>query len=117
MNNLSREQVKALLQHSDMMLMTSFSEGSPQAVKEALSCNLPVVSTNVGDVAHVLDGVKGCACVDSFDSEKIADAMYRCFSENIDGVSGREKLKLMGLDDHSVADKLYSLYNLIISEK
>jgi teichuronic acid biosynthesis glycosyltransferase TuaC len=45
---------------SDAMILCSESEGSPTSVKEALACNIPVVSTNVGDVAEILRGIDGC---------------------------------------------------------
>lgn len=45
---------------ADLLLMTSLSEGSPNVVKEALACNCPVLSTDVGDVAERIDGVAGC---------------------------------------------------------
>jgi glycosyltransferase involved in cell wall biosynthesis len=44
---------------SDAMILCSDSEGSSTAVKEALACNLPVVSTNVGDVTEITQGISG----------------------------------------------------------
>jgi teichuronic acid biosynthesis glycosyltransferase TuaC len=46
---------------ADVTLMTSDWEGSPVAVRESLACETPVVSVPVGDVAHVLQGLPGCA--------------------------------------------------------
>jgi len=45
---------------ADVLLLTSANEGSPNVVKEALACNLPVVSTRVGDVEDLLAGLKHC---------------------------------------------------------
>jgi glycosyltransferase involved in cell wall biosynthesis len=45
---------------SDVLLLTSFHEGSPTVVKEALACGVPVVSVDVGDVRERIQGVKGC---------------------------------------------------------
>jgi len=44
---------------ADAMILCSDSEGSPTAVKEALACNLPVVSVDVGDVAEIVEGIDG----------------------------------------------------------
>ncbi len=37
---------------ADCLLVTSDSEGSPNAVKEALCCDLPLVAVDVGDIAR-----------------------------------------------------------------
>jgi teichuronic acid biosynthesis glycosyltransferase TuaC len=45
---------------SDVLILTSLHEGSPTVVKEALACNVPVVSVKVGDVAERIAGLEGC---------------------------------------------------------
>ncbi|WP_232702079.1 glycosyltransferase family 4 protein [Halobacterium wangiae] len=54
---VAHEDMPTYMNAADSLLLTSRSEGSPNAVKEALACNLPVVSTPVGDVAERIDGV------------------------------------------------------------
>lgn len=49
----------------DVLIMTSKSEGAPVAVREAMACNLPIVSVDVGDVASVVGNTQNCAIVDA----------------------------------------------------
>ncbi|MBP8116141.1 MAG: glycosyltransferase [Nitrospira sp.] len=49
--------VATMLNGADCLLLTSDWEGSPTIVQEALACNLPVVSVDVGDVRERLQGV------------------------------------------------------------
>ena len=49
LKGFSREQVSDLMQASDVLLMCSISEGSPQVIKEAILNGLPVVSNDVGE--------------------------------------------------------------------
>jgi teichuronic acid biosynthesis glycosyltransferase TuaC len=47
----------------DVLVLTSALEGSPMVIKEAMACNLPIVSVAVGDVPEVIGGTEGCAIV------------------------------------------------------
>jgi teichuronic acid biosynthesis glycosyltransferase TuaC len=50
--------IPSLMSGADCLLLTSDSEGSPNIVKEAMACNLPIVSVDVGDVADRLRNVR-----------------------------------------------------------
>jgi glycosyltransferase involved in cell wall biosynthesis len=62
---LGRAEVSLKFAAADVLLFTSQRdhEGSPTVVKEATVMGLPVVSTDVGDVSTVLDGVRPSAVV------------------------------------------------------
>src|SRR5205085_11535463 len=47
------------------LILPSIAEGSPNIVKETMACNVPVVATNVGDVAQVIGRTQGCSVCDS----------------------------------------------------
>lgn len=116
-NNISRQQVHDYYMISDLVLLTSISEGSPGVVKEAMACNLPVVSTNVGDVAVNLDGVKNCAVANNMNADELAFLCARSLNNEIDGKSGRERIFELGLDDKSVCSKIYKLYSELLNAK
>lgn len=110
LKNMTRQQIAQLYSNVDLLLMTSKSEGSPQAVKEAMCCNLPCVSTPVGDVDILLDGVKNCYVSQKHDSEELAMLAARSLEGNGTGCLGRDKALSLGLDEVSIANKVYYLY-------
>lgn len=113
--NMSRIEVATLYQNADLMIMTSISEGSPQVVKEAMACNLPVISTNVGDVTHLLENVKNSAVANKMDAEELAFLAYQSLNNQISGIDGREKIFQMLLNDQSIAQKIYNIYLSLLS--
>lgn len=57
-HNIEPERVPIYMSAADCLVHVSWMEGSPNVVKEALMCNLPIISTAVGDVAELLAGVE-----------------------------------------------------------
>lgn len=59
-----REEVAQYMNACDVMVMVSDHEGSPVAIREAMACNLPIVSADVGDVKQMIAGTDNCYIVD-----------------------------------------------------
>jgi teichuronic acid biosynthesis glycosyltransferase TuaC len=60
LRGVQNEEVPVWLNASNVLLLTSLHEGSPTIVKEALACDLPVVSVDVGDVSERISDIEGC---------------------------------------------------------
>jgi teichuronic acid biosynthesis glycosyltransferase TuaC len=63
-NGLTHEQVVLYMNACDLLTLPSYWEGGPYVVKEAMACNLPIVATDVGDVATVIANTAGCLIAD-----------------------------------------------------
>jgi teichuronic acid biosynthesis glycosyltransferase TuaC len=70
------DRIPVYLNAADCLLVTSLFEGSPNVVKEAIACNLPVLSVDVGDVSERLRHVEPSAIVDA-DHHAIARGLVK----------------------------------------
>lgn len=108
-DQLSRSEVKNLLSRADCLLLTSKTEGSPQVVKEALCCNLPVVAVPVGDVKEILAEVPNCYVATSHNVEELANLLIRLLLEERGNI--RNAFLQKGKYQHQdIADTLASHY-------
>lgn len=94
---------------ADVLLLTSVSEGSPNVIKEAMACNCPLVSTDVGDVKWVTEGVEG-TYVASDDSPGSISACLRKALEFNKRTMGRDEIVRKGLSSGSIAERIIELY-------
>ncbi len=62
-SRVPRDHMPLYVNASDALLLASYTEGSPNSVKEAMAVNLPVISVDVGDVAEVIGNTDGCFIV------------------------------------------------------
>ncbi len=109
----SRDEVTLLMCAADAFLMTSFTEGSPQVIKEALACGCPIVSVDVGDVKERTDGVVGCYVSTTREPQELAGLLQKAMQ--FEGkTKGREKIIAEGLDNELVAKSIMQIYNGII---
>jgi glycosyltransferase involved in cell wall biosynthesis len=107
--NTKRELVPYFFNAASLHLLTSDFEGSPNSVKEAMACNTPVVTTDVGNVSALLEGVNGSFVAKSNSSEELADLAYTALS-NKEISESRTALIEQKLDIESVAKQLINLY-------
>ena len=109
----SRKEVTLLMCAADAFLMTSFAEGSPQVIKEALACGCPIVSVDVGDVRERVRGITGCFVANNYEREGLADLLKKAFL--FEGrTKGLERVVSDGLDNAQVAKRLLAIYRSII---
>lgn len=105
--NTPNNDVPYFLNAADVLLLTSKREGSVNVVKEAMACNTPVVSTDVGDVSKNTSDVAGCYVVKG-NSDFLADAIIKAIDD--DNSAGRERIIELELDSKNVANRILNIY-------
>lgn len=104
-------EVPQYLNEADVLVFPSFMEGSPNVIKEAMACNCPIVSTDVGDVKWVFGETAGCY-IASFDPKDFANKIELAInaSQANGRTNGRQRIMELGLDMETVAKRLKIVY-------
>lgn len=77
-----QENIPEILANATFLVHTSDSEGSPNAVMEAMSCGRAVVATDAGDIPYVVDDGKTGFVVCRGDDAMLIDRMAQLITEN-----------------------------------
>jgi len=106
LDGVPHDDVPVWLNAASAILLTSTHEGSPVVVKEALACNVPIVSVDVGDVRDRISGVDGCF-IAAPNPADLAQALGRALDQGR-SIGGRERVADLSLE--LVAARVQDIY-------
>ena len=111
LSGIPNDEVPVWINASDVLLLTSLHEGSPTVVKEALACNVPVVSVEVGDVAERIAGIAGCHLAAPV-AEDLASTLA-LVARTAAPIQGRDRMT--PLSHLAIAERLRDLYATMLA--
>jgi teichuronic acid biosynthesis glycosyltransferase TuaC len=112
-NGLPQTKVVEYINASNALILPSIAEGSPNVVREAMACNVPVVATNVGDVAQVIGHTAGCV-VCHHDPDALAAGLEIALQHS-EPTTGRTDTS--HLSSSAVAKQLIAMYEQIANKR
>jgi glycosyltransferase involved in cell wall biosynthesis len=97
----------------DVLLLVSDAEGSPMVIKEAMACNLPIVSVAVSDVPQVIGDTEGCYLC-SQDSEDAAEKLELAlhWGRRTDG-----RKSVTHMEAGQISRRIVSVYEELLRDK
>jgi glycosyltransferase involved in cell wall biosynthesis len=105
------DRVRTVMNAADVLVFPSLSEGSPNAVKEALASELPVVATAVGDVSERLAGLS-CSSTQPAEPQAFAAAIEVALDH---GRSPAARMAIEPLGTERVAEHLIAIYKELLA--
>jgi len=111
-SDVPHDHVPLLLNASDCLLVTSDFEGSPNIVREALACHIPIVSVEVGDVRRWLTNLDGTRIVER-DPAEIGRALAEIITS---GIRPASESKTAQFNDESSRNAVLETYHKIITD-
>lgn len=115
LENIPHQDIPKYMNASDVVILTSLWEGSSNVIKEAMACNCPIVSTDVGDVRWIFGDTPGCY-ITSFDPADVAQKLKLAleFSKKHGRTQGRKRIIELSLDSETIANRIIRVYELVL---
>lgn len=112
-SGVAQAEMKNFYSAAELLLLTSIFEGSPNSVKEAIACNCPVVSSDVGDVREILKNVPMCHIYEREDPAIIADLCQKTLLERRREISISDWVTKNAYDVETRTKELEKIYHQI----
>ena len=118
LENVPHHVIPVYMNASDVVVLTSLWEGSPNVIKESMACNCPVIATDVGDVRWLFSNEPG-HYLTSLEPGDVADKLRQAldFAEHQGRTRGRERIIELGLDAESVAGRVLEVYGEVLKKR
>jgi glycosyltransferase involved in cell wall biosynthesis len=117
LKDVSTDSVNLFYNAADVLLLSSFSEGSPNVIKEAMACNLPIVTTRVGDVEWLFGDEPGHFVAEHDRAALVAGITKSLeFSSKFKRTNGRQRIINLGLESLTVAKKILVVYEKVLEK-
>ncbi len=113
MNGVPNDKTPIMYNAADVVVLPSFYEGSANALKEAMACNVPLVTTDMGDCRERIEGVEGCYVAKTYEVEEFAELLGRALAFG-GKIKGRERLLEDCIADFQIAERLVKIYESVI---
>jgi glycosyltransferase involved in cell wall biosynthesis len=116
---LSHEDIPRYLSISDIFVRTPFQEGFGIAFLEAMSCQLPIIATNVGGIVDfVKDGINGIL-IKPGDDVSLARAIVKLVEdeEYAKAMAEQNRKTAVKYDWHKVCKKVLKMYLKVLHSK
>lgn len=112
MKGVKNEDTPIWYNAADAVVLPSFYEGSANAVKEAMACNAPLVTTDMGDCRERIERLEGCYVANTYEVEEFAELLAKALDFG-GKTKGRERLLADGIADYQIAQRLINLYEQV----
>jgi glycosyltransferase involved in cell wall biosynthesis len=111
-----QQQMEQIYSDLDVLVICSLNEGTPIPIIEALAAGCPVVATDVGGIAELLDGGRLGKLVPSDDAEALSTALLETIAQPPDTtVAQQTMLRRYSID--RLAQDMDSLYRGLLAKK
>lgn len=123
----TRKECMLMMNAADMFALPTKNEGSPQALKEAMACNCPIVATDVSDIKYMLGDIPGHYILenkqgtqadwkgDEHTIEEFTELLEKALAFK-GRTQGRERIREVGYVNDQIAWKIVKIYEGILTK-